>query len=153
MVVIHEFGDVLTHDGFVEFFVFLLVALDEESSGLPQQDVDHCHVEEVLGCSDVRALDSVSEEDVGHDQEVDVAPMGGNDDDGPVGLLVVVLQLAHCHFVNDDLLINGSEDFMQKPGKHSDRTHRIIAEHLHAHFLCNFVQLLLGLFIRSRSIF
>lgn len=36
MVVDHKFGDVFSHDGFVELTVFLLVAFDEEGAGLSQ---------------------------------------------------------------------------------------------------------------------
>ena len=64
MIFTQKFTDVLSHDGLIEEPMLLHVPLDEESARLPQQNMNHCHVEEIFSCSDVWAFDTVAKEHV-----------------------------------------------------------------------------------------
>lgn len=131
--------------------MFLLAALDEEGSGFAKKDVDYGHTEEVFGCSDVGALDSIAKEDIAHDEEIDIAAMCGDNDQRTL-ILIMCFDLRNRILINHYSLINRLKQFSQKPSEHADRVHRVVTKHLHTHLLCNFIQLLLCLFKRSRSI-
>lgn len=120
MVVAHELRDVFGHDCFVEFSILLLVPLDEEGPRPPQQDVHHGHIQEVLGSSNMGALHPVPEEDVAHDQEVDIAAMGGNYNQRPLVRLVVALKASDGSLVHHYSLVDGAEDLVEEPGEDSD---------------------------------
>lgn len=120
VVVAHELRDVLGHDCFVEFSVLLLVPLDEEGPRPPQQDVHHGHIQEVLGSSNMGALHPVTEEDVAHDQEVDVAAMRGNYNQRPLVRLIVALKTSDGSLVHHYSLVDGAEDLVEEPGEDSD---------------------------------
>lgn len=143
------FADVLVQDGFVKNSMLLLVTLDEESSRFPEEYVDQGHVEEIFSGGDVRQLDLVPEEDVTHDEKVDVGPVGGNDDQGSEFLLVVIAEFEEGLSVDNYLFINGFEDFVKEPGEKSDGIHVVLGKHLQADVICGFVQFFFGFLVRD----
>ena len=99
----------------------------------------------------MRAFDAIAEEDIAHDKEIYIAAMGRNDDNGAI-VLVVALNLGDVRLVDDDLLVDVTEKFVEEPTEHANRAHRIVAEHLRAELLGYLSQLLLCFFVGGRRI-
>ena len=112
-----QLGDILRHNSFVEYSIFLLIAFDEESSRLPEQHMDDCHVEEALSSSNVRTLDPIPKKDVGEDDEVDVAAMRRHQHNRPIITIFIALQLKDGLLVDDHLLVDLFEHLMHEPGE------------------------------------
>ncbi len=81
------------------------------------------HIQEVLSCCNMRAFDPVPEEDVAHDQEVDVATMRWNYYQRALVCLVMALQTCNGSFVDHNSFVDRPEDLVKEPGKGSDGTH------------------------------